>query len=79
MKVSHEITHLFQSLVIQLEQPEMEPSLELKDGAQSKEELLSGAQGDVGVCHLCLENLCLLVFCWDHRLQDFLRDGEMKA
>ena len=25
MKVGHEITHLFQSLVAQLEEPEMEP------------------------------------------------------
>ena len=79
MKLGHEITHLFQSLIVQLEEPEMEPSLQLGDGAQSEEELLSRAQGDVRVCHLGLEDLRLLLFCWDHALQDFLQQGETKG
>ena len=29
MKLGHEITHLFQSLVVQLEEPEMEPLMKL--------------------------------------------------
>ena len=43
--------------------PQAEPGLELRDGGEGVQELLSRAQREVGVLCSCVSNLVLLVFC----------------